>query len=143
MKSNKKTTRILEDLKVNVKIKLSALWVVVMIFYIYADFFSLYRPGMIEKMISGLMGPFPVTQVSLLIASILTAIPAVMIFLSLTLKPKANRWANITLGILYTVVGIGNLIGETWAYYISYGIVEMVLTLLIVFYALKWPKQEA
>jgi len=93
-------------------------------------------------MIKGLMGPFPVTQASVLVASILMIIPAVMVFLSLTLKPKVNRWANITFGVLYTFVNISNLIGETWAYYIFFGIVEIVLTLLIVWYAWKWPKQE-
>ena len=142
MNSDNKTKRILEDAKINVKIKLSALWVVFMMFYIYADIFSLYRPGQIDKMMSGLMGPFPVTQMSLLTASILTAIPAVMIFLSILLKPKVNRWVNIVIGILYTLVGIGNLIGETWVYYIAYGVTEMVLTLLIVFYSWKWPKHE-
>jgi len=113
-----------------------------MLLYIYADILSLFRPGQIKEMIEGLMGPVPVTQVSLLTASILMIIPAVMVFLSLTLKPKVNRWANIILGVLYTVVNISNLIGETWAYYISFGIVEIALTLLIVWYAWRWPKQE-
>src|ERR671919_973788 len=103
MTSIKKTTR-MEDVKINVKIKLSALWVAMMLLYIYADILSLFRPGQIEEMREGLMGPFPVNQVSLLVASILMIIPAAMVFLSLTLKPKVDRWANITLGILYTVV---------------------------------------
>lgn len=141
MNTIKKTTG-MEDVKINVKMKLSALWIAMMLLYIYADILSLFRPGQIEEMIEGLMGPFPVTQVSLLVASILMIIPAVMVFLSLTLKPKVNRRANITLGVLYTVVNISNLIGETWAYYISFGIVEIVLTLLIVWYAWKWVKQE-
>jgi len=130
----------MEDEKINVKMKLSALWVAMMLLYIYADILSLFRPGQIEEMIEGLMGPFPVTQASLLVASILMIIPAGMVFLSLALKPKANRWANITLGVLYTVVNISNLIGETWVYYIFFGVVEIVLTLLIVWYAWKWPK---
>jgi len=141
MNSIKKITEI-EDVKINVKMKLTALWVAMMLLYIYADILSLFRPGQIEEMIKGLMGPFPVTQGSLLVASILMIIPAVMVFLSLTLKPKVNRWANITVGVLYTLVNISNLIGETWAYYIFFGIVEIVLTLLIVWYAWKWPKQE-
>ena len=141
MNSIKKTTAT-EDVKVSVKMKLSALWVAMMLLYIYADIFSLFRPGQIEEMIEGLMGPFPVTQVSLLVASILMIIPAVMVFLSLTLKPNLNRWANISLGVLYTVVNISNLIGETWAYYISFGIVEIVLTLLIVWYAWTWANPE-
>ena len=88
------------------------------------------------------MGPFPVTQISLLTAAILTAIPAVMIFLSLLLKAKVNRWVNIIIGILYIIVGIGNLIGETWVYYISYGVIEIIITLLIILYSWKWPKHE-
>lgn len=137
---NKTTEK--EDMKINVKMKLSALWVALMLLYIYADIFSLYRPGQLEEMISGRMGPFPVTQGSLLSASVLMIIPAVMVFLSLTLKPKVNRWANISLGVLYTFVNISNLIGETWVFYIFFGIVEIVLTFLIVGYAWKWGNPE-
>jgi hypothetical protein len=66
-----------------------------------------------------------------------------MIFLSLALPAKANRWTNIIVGIFNIVVGVAGLIGETWAYYIFATIVEVVLLLLIVWYAWKWPKQEA
>ena len=137
---NKTTEK--EDVKINVKMKLSALWAALMFIYIYADILSLFKPGQIEEMISGRMGPFPVTQGSLLSASILMMIPAVMVFLSLTLKPKVNRWANIILGVLYTFVNISNLIGETWVYYISFVVVEIALTLLIVWYAWKWRNPE-
>jgi cbb3-type cytochrome oxidase subunit 3 len=131
-----------EDVKINVKMKLSALWVAMMLIYIYADILWLYKPGAIEKMMEEFMGPFPVTQGSLLSASILMMIPAVMVFLSLTLKHKVNRWVNIILGVLYTFVNIAKLIGETWAFYIFFGIVEIVLTLLIVGYAWKWRTPE-
>jgi Family of unknown function (DUF6326) len=137
----KKTTE-MGDVKINVKMKLSALWVALMLLYIYADILSLFKPGQIEEMISGRMGPFPVTQGSLLAASILMIIPAVMVFLSLTLRLKVNRWAKIILGVLYTFVNIGNLIGENWIYYISFVIVEIVLTFLIVGYAWKWRNPE-
>jgi len=46
---NKATEK--EDVKINVKMKLSALWATLMFLYIYADIYSLYRPGQIEKMI--------------------------------------------------------------------------------------------
>ena len=137
---NKTTEK--EDVKINVKMKLSALWVALMLIYIYADILSNFKPGAIEKMMEGFMGPFPVTQCSLLSASILMMIPAVMVFLSLTLKPKVNRWANIILGVLYTFVNISNLIGETWVYYIFFGSVELVFTFLIVWYAWKWHNPE-
>jgi hypothetical protein len=137
---NKTTEK--EDVKINVKMKLSALWVALMLVYIYCDIYSLFRTGQLEEMISGRMGPFPVTQGGLLSASILMIIPAVMVFLSLTLKPKVDRWVNIILGVLYTFVNIGNLIGETWIYYIFSGAVEIALTLLIVWYAWKWRNSE-
>ena len=141
MNSINKTTR-MEDGKINVKMKLSALWIALMLLYIYADIFSLFRPGQIEQMIGGRMGPFPVSQASLLTASILMIIPAVMVFLSLTLKPEVNRWANIILGVLYTMVNINNLIGETWIYYLSSGVIEILCTLVIIWYAWKWPNPE-
>jgi hypothetical protein len=75
-------------------------------------------------------------------ASLLMVIPAVMVFLSLTLKPRVGRWANIVLGVLYTCVNISNLIGETWAYYLLSGAVELAATLLIVWYAWTWRNPE-
>jgi hypothetical protein len=138
---NKTTEK--EEVKIPVKMKLSALWVALMFSYIYADHLSLFKPGQIEEMMAGRMGPFPVTQGSLSTASILMVIPAVMAFLALVLKPKVDRWVNIILGVLYTAVNVGNLVGETWAFYILFGIVEMALTLLIVGYAWKWRSAEA
>jgi Family of unknown function (DUF6326) len=141
MISNSKTT-VKQDVMISVKFKLSALWVALMFLYIYADHFSLFRTGQIEKMTSGQIGPFPVTQGSLLIFSILMIIPAVMVFLSLALKLKINCWVNIILGVLYTFVNVSNLIGESWAYYIAFGVIEIALTLLIVWNAWKWRNSE-
>ena len=139
-----KETTVKEDMKINVKMKLSALWVALMLIYIYADILSNFKPGAIEKMMGGFMGPFPVTQGSLLSASILMIIPAVMVFLSLALKSKANRWVNIILGVLYTFVNIGNSIGEaSWIFYMFFGVVEIALTLLIVWNAWKWSVSPA
>ena len=131
-----------EEVKIPVKIKLSALWASLMFLYIYADHISLFRPGQIEEMMAGRMGPFPVTQVSLLLASILMLIPAVMIFLTTIMKPGLNRWVNLILGVLYTLINISNLIGDIWIFYILFGVVEIALTLLIVWYAWKLPNTE-
>jgi hypothetical protein len=100
MNSNKKTTRILEDVNVNVKMKISALWTASMFLFIYVDYFYLRVPGQIEEIIAGKMGLYPTTQVSLLAAMTLMMIPSLMIFLSLALKAKWNRWTNIIVGIL-------------------------------------------
>jgi len=130
------------DVQIPVQIKLSALWAALMLVYIYADHFSLFRTGQLEDMMAGRMGPFPVTQESLLTAAVLMLIPALMVFLSVANWPRVGRWANIILGVLYTAVNASNLIGETWAYYIVMGVVEMALTLLIIGYAWMWRNPE-
>ena len=138
---NKTTAK--TDMRVSVQMKLSALWAALMFLYIYADIFSLFKPGQIEEMMAGRMGPLPVTQVSLLTASIMMLVPAVMVFLSLAMKPTVGRWVNIVLGLVYTAINIGNLVGETWAFYLLFGIVELALTLLIVWHAWQWRNVEA
>jgi hypothetical protein len=120
--------------------KLSALWASVMFCYIYADYFGLYVPGKLQGMLAGKMAPLgPTTQGVLVGTSVMLAVPSVMIFLSLALKPKLNRWLNIILGILYTAIILITM--WDWAFYIFYGIVEVILTGLVVWYAWNWPKQ--
>ena len=143
MNSIKNTVKILKDVKINVKMKIAGLWVAVMFMYIYVDFIARFMPGNIEEAIAGKMGPFPVTQVALLAAMILMTIPSVMVFLSLTLKAKANRWTNIIVAGLHIALAIFAAIGESWAFYIYGTIVEIVFLSLIVWSAWKWPKQEA
>ena len=148
MNSEKNTTRILEDVKINVKIKLAALWVTLMFFYLYADVLAFYQPGHIEDVISGEVVGIQINQVFLLGSAMLMAIPSVMVFLSLALKAKANRWTNIILGIFHAGVLLTTMFipveaEETWIYYIFYMIVEALFIALIVWHAWKWPKQEA
>jgi hypothetical protein len=45
MNSEKKTETIFEDVKINVKIKLSFIWVALLFFYLYNDVFTLLQPG--------------------------------------------------------------------------------------------------
>ena len=54
---------LLEDVKVPVRVKLSALWASVMFCYVYGDYFGLYKPGSLQHMLDGRMEPLgPTTQ---------------------------------------------------------------------------------
>jgi hypothetical protein len=142
MNSINKTTEV-EDIKVNVKLKLAALWASMMFFYIYVDYFGLYKPGVIEDILAGKVFAFDITQVFLLTALILTTIPALMIFLSVALPAKANRWTNIIVAAVWIPYTLFNLAGEFWMHMVYGAVVEVVLLLLIISYAWKWPKQES
>lgn len=124
--------------KVAVRTKLSALWAVLVLLYVYADVLSLFRPGQLDEMADGLMGPVEATQATLLLAATIVVVPALMVFLTLILKARLCRWTNLVLGVLYTAVSVGNLIGETWAYYLLFGALEITATVLIVWFAWKW-----
>ena len=130
----------LQDFKINVKIKLAALWVSVVLCYIYGDYFGLYVPGTLQSMLAGQMGPLgATTQGVLLFTSAMMAIPSLMVALSLLLKPILSRWLNIIFGFIYTVIMILSMIGA-WNFYIFFGIIEIILTLLIIWNAWHWPK---
>lgn len=135
---NKNQTLKFEDVKLNVRIKLMVLWIALMLLYIYADIFSFYKPGHINEVIAGFMGPIAVDQMALVFSGILMVIPVFVVITCLFINTRAVRWINIITGVLYTFVGIGNLIGETWAYYLIYGVVEILVTMLIIITAFKW-----
>jgi hypothetical protein len=144
MNTNKKTVSTLGDVKINVKIKLSALWVTLMLFYVYADILGFYTPGNIEKVVSGEIGGIQISEGFLFGMALWMALPSVMVFLSLTLKAKANRWVNIVVGI-FSIIALGATFfaGEFSARYTFQAIVEGVLIALIVWHAWNWPRQES
>jgi hypothetical protein len=143
MNTSIKTAGILEDVKINVKVKLSALWVALMCCYTYADILGFYAPGNLEELLSGGIAGIEMTQGLLLGSAVLMAIPTAMVFLSLTLPAKANRLANIIVGTVYMgVLGSTFLTGRNPAYYIFYAIGKALLIALIVWHAYKWPRKE-
>lgn len=143
MNSQKAPQKALEDINLNVKLKLAALWVSFMFLYIYVDYFHLYMPGSIGDILAGKMFVFDITQVILLIGLVSVTIPALMIFLSVAMPARANRWTNITVAAAYIPYTLFNLVGEAWVHMVFGALTEIILLLLIIRYAWKWPKQEA
>jgi hypothetical protein len=140
MNTNEMSTKILEDIRVNVK--LAALWASFMFLYIYVDYFHLLMPGSIEDILAGKVFAFDVTQVFLLAGLASVTIPALMIFLSAALSAKVNRWTNIIVAAVYIPYTLVNLVGEAWIHMVFGAVVEVVLLLLIIRYAWKWPRIE-
>ncbi|MBS1819363.1 MAG: hypothetical protein JSU08_15625 [Acidobacteria bacterium] len=129
----------LQDVPLPLRGKLSALWASVMFCYIYADYFGLYVPGKLQSMLEGQMRPLgPATQGVLLGTSVMLAIPALMIAVSALFPTQPNRWLNIIFGAVYT--GIILLTMWSWAFFVFYGIIEVALTVTIVWCAWSWPR---
>lgn len=131
----------LEDYKINIRLKLAALWTTVMFCYIYGDYFELYVPQKVQGLLNGqnmLDSP-----VKLFVATFLLTLPGLMIWLSLVLKPSIAKGLNIGLGLFFTLftllVGISSF-SEWRAFYVFLSFLESILTIVIVWQAFQWPK---
>lgn len=134
----------LENPKVNIKIKLAALWASATFCYLYGDYFELYTPGKIDSLLTGeniLDSP-----TKLLIATLILASSSVMVALSVLLQPKINRVLNIVFGMLFTLMMlfIGLTSNTEWSdFYVFLAFLESIITATIVWYAWKWPKEKS
>ena len=142
-----KREMVFENPQINIKLKLSALWISAMFCYIYADILGLYDKWLIEEILKGNMGPIgPLTQELKLAVAILMSIPALMVLSCIILKPTISRWANIVAGSLKTIAIILTLVmafaTEPWAYYVYFAVIEITVTAYIVWCAWNWPKQN-
>ena len=134
----------LDDMKVHVRLKLFALWSSLMFFYIYADYFQLWQPGHLQGMLAG-RRPFAGNpQGALLEMASVMIVPCLMPFLSVVLPARLSRWLNITFGVVYTLVIVAVVaFARGWYFYTLFGLIEIILTLLVIWYAWTWPKEPS
>jgi hypothetical protein len=130
----------LDPATVNVRVKLALLWAATMFCYVYGDYFELYVPGKLQEMIDGQLAFGPATQGALVGTSILLIVPALMVVLSAMLSPRVCRVVNIALGVFYALVMAVAMQGA-WYFYKLFGVVEIVLSLSIVWQAWRWPRR--
>lgn len=130
----------LDDPKVGIRAKLASLWASLMFCYVYGDFFGLFVPGRLRDMIAGNFGPLgPTTQGVLIGVSLLMAVPAVMIFGSLTLPAALCRWTNVLLGTAYTAIMLLTM-QDALPFYLVLGTIEVLVSAAIGIYAWRWPR---
>lgn len=128
MNTNQNTTSI------DIREKISLLWIVVMINMIFADILSFMLPGFLNDILAG-STPFEITQGILLVFALILEIPIMMIFLSRVLENRLNRWVNIIASVITMIFVIGG--GSLTLHYIFFGAIEVVILLLIIKYAWK------
>jgi hypothetical protein len=94
-------------------------------------------------MLAGVFGPLGRTSQSTLVgASVLVIVPSLMVAACTLLPVRVCRAANIALGILYTLVMLAVIPGA-WYYYKTFAVMEIALSLSIVWLAYKWPAGES
>ena len=126
-----------------VQAKLAAAWTSFMFLYIYVDFFNLYKPGVVDGILNGLVWKFDVspTLLTFMLASV--SIPALMVVLSMTLPARVNRATNLVVASLLIPYSAFNAAGATWEWASFYGLsigIEVLILAFILRSAWTWPR---
>jgi hypothetical protein len=127
--------------KLDTKVLLSTLWIVVMINMLKADILSLYIPGAAEEVAKTAAGTGAAIPQLMLGGAIMMELSLVMIILSRLLTYRVNRWANIVMSIVTIAFVVGG--GVAYPHYIFIAAVEVICLLLILWIAWKWRNVEA
>jgi hypothetical protein len=114
------------------RIKLSLLWIFVVLLMVYADIVSLMDP---TSAIRVRMVGTPMSEGFLVAGAIVMITSIAMVILSWALSYKVNRWVTIVIGV-FTIQQI--LAGGHGLYYVFFETVEITCILLIIWFAWKW-----
>ena len=114
------------------RIKLSLLWIFVIVNMAYADILSLMDP---TSIIRGIMAGSPLPAGGLLAGAIVMEASFVMVILPWVLNYRVNRWVSIIIGVfmIWQIV-----IGGHGLYYVLFETVEVACILLTIWFTWKW-----
>lgn len=127
--------------KLDTKVLLSTLWIVVMINMLKADILSLLIPGVTDELAKFSASTGASIPQLMLIGAVMGNLAIAMIILSRVLKYGINRWVNIIVGIVTIAYIWGGM--SSYPHYIFIASVETLCLLLIVWFAWRWRNDEA
>ena len=140
------TPSLLDNPPVPVQAKIAAAWTSFMFLYIYVDYFNLYKPGVVDGILNGLIWRFDISSTLLTIFLVSVSIPALMVVLSIALPARVNRATNLVVASLYIPYSMFNAAGATWEWGFFYGLsigIEVLLLVFILRSAWTWPRTPA
>ena len=118
----------------DVQIKLSALWIALMLTYLLGDVMRIFS----GDFKAGEIGGMKVSQYMYLGMAVLMTLPILMVFLSLILSQPANRWVNIIIAVLFFLFNLVGLPTYPSIYDKFLIVVGLGFNLLTVWYAWHW-----
>ncbi|MEZ4768435.1 MAG: DUF6326 family protein [Caldilineales bacterium] len=117
-----------------VQIRLSALWICLMLTYLLGDVLRIFS-GDFQ---AGQIGGMQVSQTMYLGMAVLMVIPIIMAYLSLTLNGPVIRWATIVVAIFFFGFNLIGLPTYPSAYDRFLIVVGLVFNVLTVWTSWKW-----
>ena len=120
------------------RIKLSVLWVALILTYLLGDVMRIFSGDFVP----GEMVGAQTSQGLYLGMAILFVIPIIMVFLNLILNYKANRWANLIVAALFFTINLIGLPGYQSYFDQFLIVVGLGFNLVTIWQVWKWHEQE-
>jgi len=127
--------------KLDTKVLLSTLWIVVMLNMLKADILSLFIPGAAEEVARTSASAGASIPQLMLAGAVMGNLAIAMIILSRVLKYGINRWVNIVMGVVTIAYIWGGM--ASYPHYIFIATIETICLLLIIGFAWMWRNVEA
>ncbi len=143
MTTRTNTSSTLENSPMPAQAKIAAAWTSFMFMYAYVDIIGFYKPGVLDDILAGFIFEFEVSAMLLTTFIAVLAVPALMVVLSMTLRPRVNRVTNLVVASLYIPFTVFNVVGETAEWVFFYGLtvgIEVLLLAFILRSAWTWPR---
>ena len=128
----------------NMKARLSTLWLFATLNYLYCDVLGLMNPSMLKQFLAGNVSGLDISQGFLLASGVLVEIPMAMVLLSRILPHRSNWVANIVASTVMTLVQLAsNFVGAPQAYYVFFSVIEIGTTVAILWFAWRWRLDQS
>ena len=129
----------------DMRVALPALWIFMVLNYLYCDVLSLFDPAVLRDVVAGHAsgGTVQITPEFLLASAVLMEIPMAMILLTRVLRHALSRWANVAAAAFMILVQIASLfVGTPASYYVFFTVIEVGTLVLIAALALRWTSPD-
>lgn len=97
---------------VDVRLRLSALWIAMLFIFAYVDIFSLYWPNVRADLANDKPGVFDVNRAFLFGTTLYIVVPSLMVYLSLVMARRLGRIVNMTAAAVSAMTIAGGAVGE-------------------------------
>jgi hypothetical protein len=123
----------------------SALWLFVILNYIYCDVLSLMYPPHAQETLDGQIGGITINQGFLLAAAVLMTIPMSAVLVARIAPHRLARWWSIVAGAIMALVQVGTMgMGsDVTLHYAYFSVIEVATTVAIVWVAARRWKVDA
>ena len=120
----------------DMKAKLSTLWIFVLLNMTFRDIHEFLKPGFIQEVMTGTLNGTQLTEGLFLLGGFMVEVPIAMVLLSRFLNYGLNRWANIIAGATTIAFIIAN--GATDMDDTFFVIIELAALSFLIWQAWKW-----